>query len=62
MPSTCGRLSGKLSGLDVEVGQSIQRGGRLGQIDDPDDFKLRAVVDEYYLNRVDIADRNVRAQ
>ncbi len=47
-------VSGKLSGLDVEVGQSIQRGGRLGQIDDPDDFKLRAAVDEYYLNRVDI--------
>lgn len=47
-------VSGKLSGLDVEVGQSIQRGGRLGQIDDPDQFKLRVAVDEYYLNRVDI--------
>ena len=47
-------VSGKLSGLDVEVGQSIQRGGRLGQIDDPDNFKLRVAVDEFYLNRVDI--------
>ena len=47
-------VSGKLSGLDVEVGQSIQRGGRLGQIDDPDRFKLRVAVDEFYLNRVDI--------
>ncbi len=47
-------VSGKLSGLDVEVGQSIQRGGRLGQIDDPDSFKLRADIDEYYLGRVDI--------
>jgi HlyD family secretion protein len=47
-------VSGKLSGLDVEIGQSIQRGGRLGQIDDPDNFKLRAQVDEYYLSRVDI--------
>lgn len=47
-------VSGKLSGLDVEIGQSIQRGGRLGQIDDPDSFKLRVEVDEYYLNRVDI--------
>jgi HlyD family secretion protein len=47
-------VDGKLSGLDVEVGQSIQRGGRLGQIDDPDHFKLRASVDEFYLNRVDI--------
>jgi HlyD family secretion protein len=48
-------VSGKLSGLDVEVGQSIQRGGRLGQIDDPDNFKLRVAVDEFYLNRVDIS-------
>ena len=47
-------VSGKLSGLDVEVGQSIQRGGRLGQIDDPDSFKLRANIDEFYLSRVDL--------
>ncbi len=47
-------VTGKLSGLDVEVGQSIQRGGRLGQIDDPDSFKLRVEIDEFYLNRVDI--------
>ena len=47
-------VSGKLSGLDVEIGQSIQRGGRLGQIDDPEQFKLRVAVDEFYLNRVDL--------
>ena len=47
-------VDGKLSGLDLEVGQSIQRGGRLGQIDDPDNFKLRASIDEFYLNRVGI--------
>ena len=47
-------VAGKLSGLNVEVGQSIQRGGRLGQIDDPDNFKLRVQVDEFYLNRVDL--------
>jgi HlyD family secretion protein len=47
-------VDGKLSGLDIEVGQSIQPGGRLGQIDDPDSFKLRASIDEYYLGRVDI--------
>jgi len=47
-------LSGKLSGLDVEVGQSVQRGGRLGQIDDPANFKLTADIDEFYLGRVDI--------
>jgi HlyD family secretion protein len=47
-------VAGKLSGFDMEVGQSIQRGGRLGQIDDPDSFKLRASIDEFYLSRVDI--------
>jgi HlyD family secretion protein len=47
-------VDGKLSGLDVEIGQSVQRGGRLGQIDDPDNFKLRASIDEFYLGRVDI--------
>ncbi len=47
-------VTGKLSGLDVEVGQSIQRGGRLGQIDDPSSFKLRVDIDEFYLSRVDI--------
>jgi HlyD family secretion protein len=47
-------VAGKLSGFDVEVGQSISRGGRLGQIDDPNNFKLNASIDEFYLGRVDI--------
>jgi HlyD family secretion protein len=47
-------VAGKLSGFDVEVGQSISRGGRLGQIDDPDNFKLNASIDEFYLGRVDL--------
>lgn len=50
-------VGGKLSGLDVEVGQSIKRGGRLGQIDDPDSFKLRSSIDEFYLSRVDLGQR-----
>lgn len=47
-------VAGKLSGFDVEEGQSISRGGRLGQIDDPENFKLSASIDEFYLGRVDI--------
>jgi len=47
-------VSGKLSGFNIEVGQSIVRGGRLGQIDDPDGFKLNVQIDEYYLGRVDL--------
>ena len=47
-------VAGKVSGFNIEIGQSIERGGRLGQIDDPDAFKLNAQIDEYYLGRVDL--------
>jgi len=47
-------VAGKLSGFNIEIGQSIARGGRLGQIDDPDGFKLNVRIDEYYLGRVDL--------
>jgi len=47
-------LLGKLSGFNIEIGQSIARGGRLGQIDDPDGYKLNVNIDEYYLGRVDL--------
>ena len=47
-------VDGKLSGFNIEIGQSIVRGGRLGQIDDPDGYKLNVQIDEYYLGRVDI--------
>ena len=45
-------VAGKLSGFNVEVGQSIARGERLGQIDTPNDYKLTAFIDEFYLGRV----------
>ena len=47
-------VDGQLSGFSIEVGQSIERGGRIGQIDDPDRYKLNAKIDEYYLGRVDL--------
>jgi len=47
-------VAGKLSGFSIEIGQSIERGGRLGQIDDPDAYKLNVQIDEYYLGRVDL--------
>ena len=47
-------LPGKLSGFDVEVGQSIGRGERLGQIDDPNGYKLNVRIDEFYIDRVDL--------
>ena len=47
-------VAGKLSGFNIEIGESIVRGGRLGQIDDPDAYKLNVQIDEYYLGRVDL--------
>jgi len=52
-------LPGKLSGFNIEIGQSIERGGRLGQIDDPDGYKLNVEIDEYYLGRVDLEQRAI---
>lgn len=46
-------ITGKLSGFDAEVGQNIMPGVRIGQIDIPDQFKLQADIDEFYINRVD---------
>lgn len=50
-------VAGKLSGFDVEVGQSIGRGERLGQIDTPNDYKVTVLIDEYYLGRIDLGQR-----
>ncbi|MFC7048715.1 efflux RND transporter periplasmic adaptor subunit [Emcibacter nanhaiensis] len=50
-------VAGKLTALNAEIGQSVARGERLGQIDDPEHFKLNTQIDEFYLGRVDIGQR-----
>ena len=45
-------VSGQLTSFDIQIGQSLQRGVRLGQIDSAGRNKLRAQVDEFYLSRV----------
>jgi HlyD family secretion protein len=45
-------VSGQLSGFSIQLGQSLQQGERLGQIDSAGRNKLRAQVDEFYLGRV----------
>lgn len=50
-------VAGQLSGFSIQVGQSMQRGERIGQIDSPGRNKLRAGVDEYYLGRVAVGQR-----
>lgn len=50
-------VSGKLSSFSIQVGQSLARGERLGQIDSPGDNKVIAGVDEFYLGRVQLGQR-----
>ena len=45
-------VDGKLTAFNPEVGQSLTKGERLGQVDDPSHRKIAADVDEFYLNRV----------
>ncbi|MBX7050554.1 MAG: efflux RND transporter periplasmic adaptor subunit [Flavobacteriales bacterium] len=45
-------ISGILSQLQVELGQSISPGSRIGQIDDMSELKIRSSVAEHYVSRV----------
>jgi HlyD family secretion protein len=45
-------VSGHLTSLNAEVGESKSRGERLGQVDVLDGFKVRAAIDEHYVARV----------
>ena len=45
-------LDGQLTAFDLQIGQSINRGERIGQIDSPGRTKVQADIDEYYLSRV----------
>ncbi|MCP4048397.1 MAG: efflux RND transporter periplasmic adaptor subunit [Gammaproteobacteria bacterium] len=47
-------VSGKLTAFDLEIGQALPRGVNIGQIDDPESFKVKADIDEFYLSRVDL--------
>lgn len=47
-------VSGQLTSLNAEVGESKSRGERLGQIDIVDGFKVRADIDEHYIARLNI--------
>ena len=45
-------LDGQLTSLDAEIGQSKNKGERLGQIDVLSGFKVRVDVDEHYISRI----------
>jgi HlyD family secretion protein len=46
-------VTGQLTAFSIQVGQSLNRGERLGQIDSAGRNKLVASVDEFYLGRVE---------
>jgi HlyD family secretion protein len=46
--------NGQLSTPQLEVGQSVTSGQRLGQIDVMNNYKIRVAIDELYLPRVDV--------
>ncbi len=50
-------VTGQLTSLNAEIGESKSKGERLGQVDVLDGFKILVSVDEYYLSRVSIGQR-----
>jgi HlyD family secretion protein len=45
-------VDGQLTSLDAEIGQSKNKGDRLGQIDVLSGFKVKADIDEHYLSNI----------
>ena len=45
-------ISGELGLLDVELGQSVSSGAKIGQINNLDSYKIEAQIDEHYIDRV----------
>ena len=45
-------IDGELGLLDVQLGQNVSAGMKIGQINDLSDFKIQAQVDEHYIDRV----------
>ncbi|MEX0945026.1 MAG: efflux RND transporter periplasmic adaptor subunit [Balneolaceae bacterium] len=45
-------ISGQLSTIELNQGQSISSGERIGQVDVLDSYKVRVSIDEYHLSRI----------
>ena len=45
-------IDGQLTSLDAEIGQSKNKGERLGQVDVLTGFKVRVDIDEHYISRI----------
>lgn len=45
-------IAGQLSTIELNQGQSISQGERIGQVDILDSYKVRVAIDEYHLSRI----------
>ncbi len=45
-------IEGQLTTVELQQGQSINRGERIGQVDILDSYKIRVGIDEYHLSRI----------
>jgi len=50
--TVCAPVDGQLTSLDAEIGQSKNKGERIGQIDVLSGFKVRVDIDEHYISRI----------
>ncbi|MDD3061925.1 MAG: HlyD family efflux transporter periplasmic adaptor subunit [Massilibacteroides sp.] len=46
------QIDGELGLLDVVLGQNVSPGQKIGQINDLSDYKIEALIDEHYIDRV----------
>ena len=46
------QIDGELGLLDVVLGQNVSAGQKIGQINDLSDYKIEALIDEHYIDRV----------
>ncbi|MCK4765275.1 MAG: HlyD family efflux transporter periplasmic adaptor subunit [Candidatus Aminicenantes bacterium] len=46
-------VTGQLTSLEAEVGESKTQGVRFGQVDEEEGFLVRAEIDEHYINRIE---------
>lgn len=52
-------MDGQLNSFDLEIGENRLKGQNIGRVDQIDSFKVTALLDQYYLNRVKIGQRAV---
>ncbi len=45
-------IAGQLSSIRVQIGENVSQGQEIGQIDVLDGYKVRAQIDEYYIDRI----------